>query len=76
MSGGKKLPVTKIFVDQGAIQTNKMRGDASEPPISVVTEEGGFRAHAVEIQGPSRIVYDPGSLPRVWIETRAPIKHR
>lgn len=69
-----------IFVDQEAIKTNERRGEAARPPIIVLSEDNdksSSRHFSVEIDGPSRIVYEPGTpkdgFRRVWIETEAPL---
>lgn len=53
-------------------------GEHQEPVISVKTYKGNTKAHSVEIDGPSRVVYSPDKPlscgARVWIETDSPIR--
>lgn len=63
---------TIIHVNQHAIRRNLKNG-TSEPVITVKTYKENRYAHAVEILGPSRVVYSPDKPlscgARVWIET-------
>jgi hypothetical protein len=64
----------RIHVDQHTIKRNARTG-TSEPPISVKVSRGSLRCHAVEIVGPSTVIYSPDKPlacgARVWVETRA-----
>ena len=66
----------RIHVNQHVIRRNTKTGDR-EPPLTVKTSRGNTRAHSVEIEGASHIVYSPDRPlscgARVWIETRAPV---
>lgn len=50
--------VKRIHVNQHVIRANTKTG-TRQPPISVKTSGDNFRCHAVEIDGPSRLVYSP-----------------
>lgn len=64
----------KIYVDQLIIKTNERRGEA-KPPIKIESKGFCIEVSALEICGPSRIVYEPGATgPRVWVETDSPLK--
>ena len=71
--------VKRIHVNQHVIRANTKTG-AREPPISVKTSRDNFRCHAIEIDGPSRLVYSPvkplSCGARLWIETHAPLTLR
>lgn len=66
----------RIHVNQQVIKRNRATG-SNEPPITVKAGRTNVRAHAVEIHGPSMLVYRPmrpldcGAV--LWIETDAPI---
>jgi hypothetical protein len=68
--------IKRIHVNQHLIRRNaKFNEDA--PPLTVKTSRGNYRAHAVDIDGPAKVVYRPSSPlscgARVWIETLAPV---
>jgi hypothetical protein len=69
----------RIHVDQHAIRRNKRLG-TDEPPISVKTYRENIKCLEVEIDGPSRLVYQPDKPlscgARLWIETRAAVTAR
>jgi hypothetical protein len=70
-------PILKrIHVNQHVIRSN-VKGNLNEPPIRVKTKGQNISASAVEIAGPSKLVYRPEKpLPcgaRLWIETYAPV---
>lgn len=71
---GREGLVKRIHVNQHAIRRNRKHG-TEEPPISIKTSSGNVRARAVEIEGPSKLVYSPEKPlscgARLWIETRA-----
>lgn len=62
----------RIHVNQHVIRANRRDG-ANDAPISIKTYRSNTKAHAVEIDGPSRLVYSPASPlacgARLWIET-------
>ena len=64
----------RIHVNQHVIRRNARESQA-DPPITVKTSRVNLRASAVEIEGPSRVVYSPEKPlacgARVWIETDA-----
>lgn len=67
---------TIIHINQHKIRSNHSTGNL-EPVISVKTYKDNRYASAVEILGPSRVVYSP-SKPlscgaRVWIETESEV---
>ena len=63
---------TKIHVNQHVIKRNRKTGE-SEPVLTVKTYRSNTYAHAVEINGPSRVIYRPDKPlncgAHVWIET-------
>ena len=67
---------TIIHVNQHAIRRNARTG-SNEPVLTVKTYKSNTYAHAVDVQGPSRLVYSPDKPlscgARVWIETQAPV---
>lgn len=66
----------RIHVNQHVIRRNKKTGER-EPPVTVKTSRGNYRAGSVRIEGVSDVVYSPDRAlscgARVWIETRAPV---
>ena len=48
----------QIHVNQHVIRANRKTG-ASDPPITIKTYKGNNYASAVEILGPSKLVYQP-----------------
>lgn len=66
---------TRIYVNRVALERNLKEG-TDFPPITVRHPDGtADHGRAVEIQGPSRVIYDPAGLfdgARVWVETTAP----
>lgn len=69
------MPV-RIHINQHIIRSNKKHG-ANEPVITVKRGKTNTYGHAVEIHGPSRVVYQPDCPlncgARVWIETESPV---
>jgi len=69
----------RIHVNQHVIRRNQLHG-AVDPPLTVKTYRENTKCFAVEILGPSRVVYSPEKpLPcgaRVWIETEAEVLTR
>ena len=67
---------TIIHVNQHIIRSNSKTGER-EPVLTVKTYKSNTYAHAVEIDGPSRIVYSPDKPlscgAKVWIETQAKV---
>jgi hypothetical protein len=65
-----------IHVNHHVIRANRKTG-ASDPPITVKTYKGNTYASAVEILGPSKLVYQPDRPlacgAHLWIETTAPV---
>lgn len=66
-----------IHIDQHALKRNRKAG-TREPVITVKTYKTNLRGHAVQIDGPAKIVYSPDNPlscgATVWIETQAPVK--
>lgn len=64
----------RIHVNQHNIKANQKDG-GDRPVITVKTYKENYKGNAVEIHGPSKLIYSPGKpLPcgaRVWIETDA-----
>lgn len=67
---------TIIHVNQHAIRRNINAAD-HEPVLTVKTYKSNTYAHAVTINGPSKIVYSPKKPlscgARVWIETESEV---
>ncbi len=68
---------TRIHVNQHVIRRNAKTG-AREPVLTVKQGRRNTYCHAVEIDGPSVVVYSPDKPlscgARVWIETTAPVR--
>ena len=63
---------TIIHVNQHVIKANAKSG-ANDPVLTVKTYKSNTYAHAVEISGPSRLIYKPNNPlscgAKVWLET-------
>ena len=68
--------ITRIHVNQHIIRRNAKTGE-QEPVLTVKAGGGNTYAHAVQILGPSTVVYSPckplSCGARVWIETKAEV---
>jgi hypothetical protein len=68
---------TIIHVNQHRIRANRKNG-RTDPVITVKTHDSNIYAHAVAIDGPSRVVYSPDKPlscgARVWVETEAGVQ--
>jgi hypothetical protein len=66
----------RIHVDQHTIRRNRKFG-TDEPPISIKTYRENVKCLAVQIDGPSQVLYRPDKPlscgARLWIETRAEV---
>jgi len=73
----RSTPKTIVHVNQHKIRANRKLG-TNEPVISVKTGRVNTYCHAVEIQGPSKILYSPERPlrcgARVWVETTSAVK--
>jgi len=67
---------TKIHVNQHNIKHNAKTGE-NRPVLTVKTYKSNVYAHAVEIDGPCRVIYSPDKPlscgARVWIETEVDV---
>ena len=67
---------TIIHVNQHIIKRNKKNG-TNEPVLTVKNYKSNRYAHAVDISGPSRVVYSPGKPlscgAHCWIETESKV---
>jgi hypothetical protein len=67
---------TIIHVNQHVIKANAKSG-ANDPVLTVKTYKSNTYAHAVEINGPSRLIYKPNNPlscgAKVWLETDAEV---
>jgi hypothetical protein len=67
---------TIVHVNQHIIKANRAKHENS-PVLTVKTYKSNHYAHAVELTGPSRVVYRPDSPlscgAHVWIETDYPV---
>ena len=68
---------TIIHVNQHVIRSNSKTGER-KPVLTVKTYKSSTYAHAVEIDGPCRVVYSPDKPlscgAKVWIETHANVE--
>jgi hypothetical protein len=68
---------TVIHVNQHVVRANAKNG-ANDPVLTVKTYKENRYAHAVEIRGPSTVVYSPDKPlscgAKVWIETQAEVE--
>jgi len=66
----------RIHVNQHIIRNNA-KGAAVEPPLTIKTYKNNHKAHTVEVNGSSKIVYSPDKPlscgAKVWIETDATV---
>ena len=68
--------IKRIHVDQARIRANTKNG-TDLPALTVQAKSTSHKAHEVEVDGPSRIVYPDNPLScgvRVWIETHAEVR--
>ena len=67
---------TRIHVNQHKIRSNIKKG-TNDPVITVKTSKSNTYTHAVEIKGPSKVIYSPDKPlscgARVWIETESEV---
>lgn len=67
---------TIIHVNQHVIKANK-KNNENNPVLTVKTYKSNTYAHAVSIDGPSRVVYSPDKPlscgAHVWIETESDV---
>ena len=68
---------TIIHVNQHVIKANAKSG-ANDPVLTIKDYKDNRYAHAVDIKGPSKIVYSPDKPlscgAKVWIETQAEVE--
>jgi len=68
---------TMIHVNQHVIKANAKNG-TNDPVLTVTTYKENRYAHAVEIRGPSTVLYSPDKPlscgAKVWIETYAEVE--
>lgn len=68
--------VKRLHVDQHRIKANAKNG--TDLPVLTVQAAGGpYKAHEVEIDGPSKLVYDGRTLScgaKVWLYTEAEVR--
>ena len=66
--------LTRVHVNQHVIRSNTKKGE-NNPCLTVKTSKSNTYGHAVQIDGPCRVVYSPDKPlscgARVWIETTA-----
>ena len=67
---------TIVHVNQHVVRSNIKTG-AKEPVLTVKTYKSNVYAHAVQINGPSKVVYSPDKPlscgAHVWIETESEV---
>lgn len=65
----------RIHVNQHLIRENAKNGNQEQPVFTIKTYNQNIRAHSLEIQGPSTMVYQPENPlscgAKVWMETRS-----
>lgn len=67
--------VKRVHVDQHRIKANAKNG-TNLPVLTVQAQGGPYKAHEVEVRGPSKIIYDGRTLScgaKCWIETAAEV---
>lgn len=68
--------LARIHVNQHVVKANAKTG-ARDPALTVKIGRRNIRAHEVELEGESRLVYRPDKPlscgARVWIETYEPV---
>ena len=68
---------TIIHVNQHVIKANK-KNDTADPVLTIKKYKSNTYAHAVDIKGPSKVVYSPDKPlscgAYVWIETHAEVE--
>jgi hypothetical protein len=68
---------TIIHVNQHVVKANTKNG-TNDPVLTIKTYKTNNYAHAVEIKGPSKIMYSPDKPlscgAKVWVETQAPVE--
>ena len=68
---------TIIHVNQHVVKANAKNG-TTDPVLTVKTYKENRYAHAVDIKGPSTVVYSPDKPlscgARVWIETQSEVE--
>lgn len=68
---------TVVHVNQHIIRSNSKTGER-EPVLTVKTHKDNRYAHAVQIDGPCRVVYSPDKPlscgAKVWIETNGNVE--
>lgn len=68
--------IKRIHVNQHIIKSNS-KGAAQQPPLTIKTYRNNHKAHTVEVNGSSKIVYSPDKPlscgAKVWIETEATV---
>lgn len=73
----KEGNIKRIHVNQHVIKANRKKGE-NNPALTVKTSNSNVKAHEVEINGPSKVVYSPEKPlscgARVWIETKAEVE--
>jgi hypothetical protein len=69
--------IKRIHVNQHVIRKNKNEG-TYDPPLTVQTSDGPYRARHVTIHGPSEVIYSPDKPlscgARLWVETKAAVE--
>lgn len=69
--------IKRIHVNQHHIKHNAKHPDDAKPPLTVKTSQKNYKGYAVDIDGPSRLVYSPDKPldcgARLWIETKAEV---
>lgn len=66
--------MVRIWADSKAIKENFLAGNDSIPTVAIERDKKRLpNVHSVEIQGPSRVLYERNGRPNVWIETQAEI---
>ena len=75
---GNQKPTKKVIhVNQHMIRFNNKNPKQIKPPITIQTSKGSIRATNIEIEGDSKLVYQPleplSCGARLWVETENPV---
>lgn len=77
MTRFEKGTIKRVHVDRRIMAANLKHGE-NNPPITVQTGHGPYKAREVRIEGPSTFVYRPEKPlacgARLWVETRGAVE--
>ena len=74
----KQGTIKRIHVNQHHIRHNKAKPNEARPVLTVKHSKGNEKANAININGPSTVVYSPDKPlscgAKVWIQTTAEVE--